>query len=516
MATATKTLGRPVGTRHSPDARPQTAATYELPPFDEWAEANLIQSTDIWAGKPLSLEPWQRTFMRQATEMDGREFLWRSAVLVLPRKNGKTTMLAAYALYRLFDSGQPEILLAASSDKQAGRLFDAVVSFLYRNPALFELVAISQHVGEIARKDGGGKIIRLASDPSTLHGYNPSLVICDELHAWTKPSQRKAWAALTTAGGARERTQTFTITTAGEASERTTGILGQLIDRNEREGETERSDDYSLTISRNPEARLLCWNFCALTTDASDTAALERANPASWVTREYLERQAANLELSPAEVLQLHGCVWAEGIHSWIPAEAWERCYEATAVIPEDAELYVGVDVGLVHDSTAVSLAWKRDDERVLVDCQVWSADPKAAAHTHVPGGVIDLEAVETYILSLAERFRVLEVLYDPRFFERSAQILSDAGLMVVPLHQSSAPMADAYQGWYAALLEGRVVHSGDRVLTAHVMATAAQKSDRGWKISKIRNSQRIDACVASAMAHYGAVSAPVADWGVL
>jgi phage terminase large subunit-like protein len=109
-------------------------------------------------------------------------------VLVVPRKNGKTTLLAAYGLYRLlFDTGQPEILLAASSDRQAGRLFDAAVAFIRRSPYLLERLVVREYIGEIARRDGGGRMLRMSSDHRALHGYNPSLVIPDELAQWTTP-----------------------------------------------------------------------------------------------------------------------------------------------------------------------------------------------------------------------------------------------------------------------------------------------------------------------------------------
>jgi len=103
----------------------------------------------------------------------------------------------------------PEILLAAASDKQAGRLFEAVVAMVRRSPWLNESLTIRAYVGEIERKDGEGKILRMSSSPERLHGYNPSLVICDELAQWTTPTLRKAWAALTTGGGARTAAQTF-------------------------------------------------------------------------------------------------------------------------------------------------------------------------------------------------------------------------------------------------------------------------------------------------------------------
>ena len=52
--------------------------------------ASLTQSEDRWEGQPLKLEPWQKRFWREALDD------WRSVVLVVARKNGKTSMLAAY------------------------------------------------------------------------------------------------------------------------------------------------------------------------------------------------------------------------------------------------------------------------------------------------------------------------------------------------------------------------------------------------------------------------------------
>ncbi len=99
------------------------------------------------------------------------------------------------------------------------------------------------------------------------------------------------------------------------------------------------------------------------------------------------------------------------------------------------------------------------------------------------------------------------------RFFERSAQMLSDEEILVVPLNQGSQPMIDAYQSFFQAVSGGTLSHDGDEVLTAHVRATAAEQTDRGWKVRKLRSSMRIDATVAAVMAHYRAVNdMPISD----
>lgn len=450
----------------------------------------------------VSIDPVQSVPVR-CIQVDSPSRVFLCGEGMVPTHN--TTLLAAYAVYHLLtEDTQPEILLAAASDKQAGRLFDSVVRFVRRSPHLAEQLVIREYVGQIARADGGGVIHRMASDPNTLHGWNPSLVIVDELHAWTTPSLERAWAALTTGGGARLGAQTITITTAGEAHTRETGILGRLIDGNELVGAVETRG--KLTVSRNPAAQTLVWNYDAATKTRDDLDSVADANPASWITREYLARQAANPELSEAEFLQLHGCVWAAGQDAWLPADAW-RALQSDERIPDGAAVYVGVDVGLVHDSTAVVAAWLSPvSGRVVLEARVFASDHRAVAHERVDRQRI-LSRVEEHITGLVSRWDVREVVYDPRFFERSAELLSDAGLTVVEMPQSSSVMADAYQAFYAAAVEGRVTHDGEPVLADHVASTAADKTERGWKVRKLKAHKRIDACVAAVMAHARAQS---------
>jgi hypothetical protein len=100
-----------------------------------------MQSKDRWQGEPLKLEPWQKRFWNEALKN------WRSVVLIVPRKNGKTQMLAAYALYELmYASGRPEILLAAASDRQAGRLFAAASRFVRRPEGLSQALRVRDQV----------------------------------------------------------------------------------------------------------------------------------------------------------------------------------------------------------------------------------------------------------------------------------------------------------------------------------------------------------------------------------
>jgi phage terminase large subunit-like protein len=145
----------------------------------------------------------------------------------------------------------------------------------------------------------------------------------------------------------------------------------------------------------------------------------------------------------------------------------------------------------------------------VLLRAHVWSAITETPAHVHVAGGRIDLTAVEDYIAGLAERYRVREVVYDPAFFARSAELLSARGLTVASLDQRSAPMRQAWSQFYEAVNAQALAHDGDAVLTAHVLNAAAHVDEYGnWKVRKIKQAHKIDGLVASVIAYSRAARA--------
>lgn len=518
--------------------------------FEWWcAQQKLGQSQ--WAGSPFLLEQaWQAPIMYEslAAQANGDPY-WKTVVIVVPRKCAKTTTLGAFACYSLDEGvGEPEILLAAGSNKQADRLFSAAMGFIRRNPELRRRMVLRQHDGEIVRSDGAGKIIRLSSEGDTQHGANPSLVVIDELHVWRTPKLRRSWGALTTADGARSESQVFAITTEGEASGREDSILGQLVDDNEGQGEVELMP--GVTISRHHESRTIVFRFHAVDAKAADPrplraagAALKKtpddaalvarrdalqealldsvmpANPASWITRDYILGQALSSKVMPADFLQLHAGVAADSQDRWIDRDAW-NALRTDAEIPEGARIVVGVDCGLTHDSTAVVWAWKDDEARVHLRSHVWSARPLrvAAAHEYVPGGRIRNEPVKALIRKLASDYQVDAVVYDKRFFEDAAVELSDEGMLMVELAQNGGKMRDAEQQFHDAILEDMVRHDGDKVLTAHVAATVAERVGDSWKIRKVKQSMVIDAVVAAIMAHYHArrlvAWEPLFAWG--
>jgi phage terminase large subunit-like protein len=465
--------------------------------FADFCREYLRHTKGRWAGNPVDLEPFQQDLMDEALKLDpetGRR-VYNTVLVGLARKNGKSTIAAGLALYMLTADGEAgaEVIVAAGSRDQAAIVFDQARAFVESSPELVDYCDAQRYV--IVGPEGG-TIKRIAADGRLQHGLNPSCVIVDELHAFQTPRQEELYAALTTGSHAREEPLTFIITTAGY--DRDT-ILGRLYDDAMRLADVERRG--GLTIARNEAAGFLMWWFGVPDEHpVDDVGAWMDANPASWIDQDVLVRAKESPTIDELTFRRLHLNQWTKTREAWLPAGLWESL-ASDAAIPEGAEVYVGVDVGIVNDTTAVAVAYKLEDGRVVLRAKVWAARDGAVADVVLPGGRVDLTVIEDHVRAIAEKYQVREVVADPRFFERSLQVLADEGLTVAPIDQASRRMLEAYSGFYTACREGLVTHDGSQVLSRHVESTNATMTERGWKISRLRN-HRIDACVASVMAH--------------
>ncbi len=465
-----------------------------------------------WAGEPVVFEPWQQEFVDEAFRLDstGRR-VYQNVLLGIPRKNGKSTLAAAIALYMAGADGEAgaEVVLAAGSRDQAAMVFDQARAFVDTNP---ELGAFFDAQRFVINGPAGSQIKRIAADGRLAHGMSPSCVCIDETHSLMTPRQEEMWNALTTGSGAREQPLIMSITTAGYDK---ATVLGRLFDAGLRMANVERRP--GLTISRDESSGFLMWWYgLDDSDDIEDEVAWQLCNPASWITPEVLRQQAESPTVSDLVFRRLHLNMWTKTRDAWLPAGLWESL-ASDAAIPPGGEIVVGVDVGLVHDSTAVAIAHKQEDGKIVVRARVWAARDDAVAHVILPGGRVDLEVIEDYIRDLGEKYTIDHIAYDPRFFERSASMLAGEGFVVAPVDQSSRRMLEAYAEFHLACSEHRVTHDSDRVLTTHVEATMATMCERGWKISRQR-LQRIDACVATAMAVWraglGSTAEYVLAWG--
>jgi phage terminase large subunit-like protein len=192
---------------------------------------------------------------------------------------------------------------------------------------------------------------------------------------------------------------------------------------------------------------------------------------------------------------------WVSAERSWLPAGAWAACCDPAAEIPDGARVFLGVDIGRKHDSSAIVVAFPHDGQ-VTVRAFVYDS-PGAGEESQ------DLAVIEGKIRQLAGQYDVRECVFDPWSFTRSAQLLGDEGLTMVEFPQSHSRMVPASSRLFEAIRDKRVIHDGDPILAANVNAGVTVETDRGWRLTKRKATDKIDALIALAVAVERAESAP-------
>ena len=190
----------------------------------DWIERFCCHTRGRLAGQPLILEPWQRDWVCEVFGPVGRDGnrKVRTALLGVGRKNGKSTLAAAIALYLLFADGEPgaEVYSAAGDRDQARAVFDTAKIMVQSGP-LHRYADVRRNWIEVARTNSVYRV--LSADARRQHGLNPHGVVFDELHVQPDPA---LWEALSSGTGAREQPLTVAITTA-RSEEHTSELQSQ-------------------------------------------------------------------------------------------------------------------------------------------------------------------------------------------------------------------------------------------------------------------------------------------------
>jgi phage terminase large subunit-like protein len=232
-------------------------------------------------------------------------------------------------------------------------------------------------------------------------------------------------------------------------------------------------------------------------------------NPASFVTTEALRKQRNSPSMSRSTFARLHLNAWvAPDVERWIASDSWDRLAGKVEIL-EGATVFVGADGSRAYDTTAIAWASKSPDGRVDVDCRVFSVRDDVPHHVFHTGGTIDFGDVEGFLLELASRYDVREVRFDPRFLERSMEVLAARLLLsaVAPVEPYTNAHRQALAALERAVLEGTLRHPGDAAISQQVLAAAADRFDNGdvRRLRKLDRTRPIDAAVALALAVQGA-----------
>src|SRR5262245_52068602 len=197
-------------TRHDGPTRPPA------PPREPIGFINSLTHTKgTFAGQTFKLRPWQKRLVKQLFKKrkDGLR-QYRTALLMLPRKNGKTELAAAIALYGLLADGEAgaEVYSAAADRDQASLVFNVAAQMVRNNPELDGACYIVDSQKRIVHRPSGSVYRAISAEAHRQHGFNASLVVYDELHA---APNRELYDVLSTSMGARTQPLFLVISTAG-------------------------------------------------------------------------------------------------------------------------------------------------------------------------------------------------------------------------------------------------------------------------------------------------------------
>ncbi len=285
---------------------------------------NLTHTSGPFARQPFNLRPWQKSIVQRLFRTNPKTGLrvYRTALLMLPRKNGKTELIAALAIvFLLFDGVIGGVIICAAADlEQASLVFDAIVTMLRNDPELEAQVEIIVSQKRIVHRASGSVIRAVSGEVFNKHGLNCSVVLYDELHA---APNRDLWDVLATSQAAHAQPMMIAISTAGYDKH---SILWELYAHAKKVQENPALDPTFLPILYEMPKDA----------DWTDEREWHKSNPALGDFRSLEEMRIAcqRAQQIPAQEMawrRLYANQWTESAERWVALPAWDACGVVTA-----------------------------------------------------------------------------------------------------------------------------------------------------------------------------------------
>lgn len=464
-------------------------------------ERNCRLTKGRWRNQPFVLEAWQKREIVKIFEVerqpDGRWLRrYRYVYLEVPKKNGKTELVAAINVYLLLadDEESPEIACGSNSDEQADLMFGAAKAMCELSPTLAPLVDC--YAKEIVRKDNPAAVLmRVSAKAKTKDGLNLSGVTLDELHEFDEAGEQ-LYKVLTNGTAAREQPLILMITTSGFDKET---LCGRLSEHAVRIISGEAADPaFYASVYTAPDPNV------NIDDDAALEVQLRAANPSFGVTV-FLPFYLDARRNGAANFKRYFLNIWTAAESQWLPDGAWEACAADEVAFDPALPVFIGLDASTKHDSSArVAVQWQ--GPTLVVAAKLWERPIDAATGLpvdswRVPGGEIAEDLREWH-----RGFNLIAVGYDPAFITWLAADLEAEGLPMQEFPQTNSRMCPPTTAVYQLIVEGRLQHEHDPALARHIasaveMTTLEGKTRLGKGKDRRGRSRRVDGAIALLMA---------------
>lgn len=449
----------------------------------------------------IELDRWQAWLIDRALERYPADWpdatkagrlRYRQIVISLPRQNGKSVIGAILALYGLLmHEPGPAVISVASTADQARIVYNRVLFVIQSNAKLARRFSKMTETRGIVTKDGAGTYQAKASKGDALQGIPVSLAIPDELHI-TKPA---IWQSLVNGMLTRRDGLLVGITTAGDEDSE---LLKQLYATGEK---AVKEAAEQLTMGRDADGvwrlkrRLERFGFFvwqapeALVPEDDDALAeaLLASNPALFEGRVDIANVISDVRATPdQDVIRYRFNLFVASQAAFIPVERWMRNARDGA-FPAGRPTFA-IDRSPDWAYATITAALKVGD----------------VTHTEVVASI-----VRPNIEQLAD-ICVMLMDHDPQRFVVDGWSLRDLGeeLKRRGMNVHVATQSDMMTGsslLYAKIMQGKVLHSSDELLTRQIGRTVRKNIGDGFRISRRDSSIAIDAVISTLLGVFAA-----------
>jgi len=471
-----------------------------------------------WAGKPLELLDWQRSFLMRLfgwRRADGRR-RFRRAYVEIAKKSGKSSLMSAVALYMLLADGEgaPEVYLNACDRDQASIIFDEAARMLEASPSLLRKADVIHSRKMIVA--GHGRLVANSAEAPKQDGLNPSATFFDELH---RQPDRDLWDVFTYASAAREQPLLIAVTTAGADVE---GVWHEMREYSEKVSDGTVADwtHLGLIYRALPED------------DIDDPATWRKANPAlgTIASADDFRRELTEAKLNPAALAnfkRLRLNIVGSKLALFVDPVKWHACGGSWLHGPDDGEpCYMGLDLSQNEDLTALVILTGDFAAGFDVECRFWLPEGPIVDLEHRHGqpyrewadmGLITLvgreqideDAIIAQVAGVARGRNLRMLLLDPWNQRRVGPALKDDhGLPVELLPQGYASLNGPTKALAGLIADGKLRHRGNPILRWHASnAVAAMDPAGNLKLDKSARRRKIDGMAALVNAVAGAMA---------
>lgn len=442
-----------------------------------------------YQGKLIKLQDWQKWLYKAIHELDeyGKR-RYRIVLIGIPRKNGKTTLLAINVLFELIYGYQNGQIYSAATDRETAKIvWDEVVGQISINPVLSEVIKVQRD--KIIVPATGTKYKALSSDASKNQGQNPSFTVFDEVHAVGGLNGKNTrgdemWAALTQGMASREQPMLVAITTAGGNKDT---LLGELFDYGVKVSNGEIEDD---TFG-------FFWWSADEYDDPTDPAVWKKANPnlqAGIMEEDDFKAAVARSNATGFNsFLRYRLNMWTKvGVENFINPHQWLEC-ERQDGIKNGEDVYLGFDGSLNEDATGLVAINKAGTMKVLA---VWEPNRQP------DGYVIPRDEVKAAIEEAFNNYNVIKLWADPTHFEDMLKELANKYRNKVErIPNSPSRIAPMARQFIEDIIYKEIGHTGEEALTRHVLNAVATESG-SYKKEKPKSPNKIDLLACAVMAN--------------